>query len=109
MRAAVGGDEQGAGTGGSHADCVPQNRSARPPPGGWLGPETDICCVGMTTMSSARRMLIAATAAAGLALALPATAANAATETFTGFGPLPSDAHAQAWPRCTRSARPVSR
>ena len=41
-------------------------------------------------------MLIAATAAAGLALALPATAANAATETFTGFGPLPSDAHAQA-------------
>jgi hypothetical protein len=41
-------------------------------------------------------MLTAAAVAAGLAVALPATAANAATETFTGSGPLPSDAHAQA-------------
>jgi hypothetical protein len=40
-------------------------------------------------------MLAAAAVAAGMAL-LPATAANAATQTFTGFGPLPSDAHAQA-------------
>ena len=41
-------------------------------------------------------MLTAASVAAGVALALPTTAANAATETFTGFGSLPSDAHAQA-------------
>ncbi len=41
-------------------------------------------------------MLSPAAVAAGVAFALPATAANAATETFTGFGPLPSDAHARA-------------
>jgi hypothetical protein len=33
----------------------------------------------------------------------------AATETFTGLGPLPSDAHAQAVAAMHASARPVSR
>ena len=42
QRAAVGRDEQGAGTGGSHADCVPQNRLGPATSRGWLGRKTDI-------------------------------------------------------------------